>query len=109
VQAEFGTRIVAKKKKQSGFSSKIKPSPGRTKRTLAFLKNRPIILITIVFGFAANLPFVGEAFHIDDRLNIYMAKQILRAPGNPYGFSMAFLFGQNRNCSDFYANPPLAG
>ena len=68
-----------------------------------------IALLILLFGFAVNLPFVEQAFHIDDRLNLYMSRQILRDPGNPYDFSMVFLGGKNRKFYEFYANPPLAG
>lgn len=73
------------------------------------MPRRPaVIAALVVAGLGVNLPFVTQAFHIDDRLSIYVARQILASPLNPYDFAMVF-GGRLRNFHDFYANPPLGG
>jgi hypothetical protein len=64
--------------------------------------------VLVLLGLGVNLPFVTQAFHIDDRLNIYAARQILISPLNPYDFAMVFA-GRLQAFHDFYANPPLGG
>ena len=53
------------------------------------------------------LPFVGEAFHIDDPLFLWAAKQIARHPLNPYGFSVVW-YANSMSMSEVMKNPPAA-
>jgi 4-amino-4-deoxy-L-arabinose transferase-like glycosyltransferase len=59
-------------------------------------------------GLGANLPFITQAFHIDDRVNIYTARQVLVSPLDPYGFAMVFA-GRLQKAHEFDASPPLDG
>lgn len=56
---------------------------------------------------ACLLPFLGEAFHIDDTLFLWAAKQIAQHPLNPYGFSVVW-YGTAMPMSEVTKNPPLA-
>ena len=51
-------------------------------------------------------PFLGKAFHIDDPLFLWAAKQIQADPGNPYGFSVNW-YGIMMPMSEVTKNPPL--
>jgi len=51
-------------------------------------------------------PFLGKAFHIDDPLFLWVAKQIQADPGNPYGFSVNW-YGIMMPMSEVTKNPPL--
>lgn len=67
-----------------------------------------VLGIILIFAVAANLPFISQAFHIDDPLNIYLARHLLKNPGNPYNFSLVY-FGVEKQFFKIYANPPLNG
>ena len=58
----------------------------KAKRARRVLPAIPPILIPILAPVVLLLPFVGRAFSIDDPLFLWMAKQILKHPGDPYGF-----------------------
>lgn len=77
--------------------------------TREHFKSIRLALVLIVFGVISNIPFCYQPFHIDDRLSIYMARQILNNFINPYDFNMVFVNGQLHNFASFYANPPLSG
>lgn len=63
-------------------------------------------LALLVLGtIAVLLPFSDKAFHIDDPMYIWAAKQILKAPGNFYGFD-ANWDGFVRPMSEVMQNPP---
>ncbi len=53
------------------------------------------------------LPFLGEAFHIDDPLFLWAAKQITQHPLNPYGFSVVW-YANSMSMSEVMKNPPAA-
>lgn len=53
------------------------------------------------------LPFLDKAFHIDDPLFLWTAKQILMEPRDFYGFTGNW-FGQAEPAYVFIKNPPLA-
>jgi len=56
---------------------------------------------------ACLLPFINEAFHIDDPLFLWAAKQIVKHPFDPYGFSVVW-YGTAMPMSEVTKNPPLA-
>lgn len=53
------------------------------------------------------LPFMNRAFHIDDPLFIWIAKQIQAHPTDPFGFDVNW-YGSAMAVSDVTKNPPLA-
>ncbi len=53
------------------------------------------------------LPFTGKAFHIDDPMYIWAAKQIQSKPLDPYGLEVNW-YGFPMRMSDANKNPPLA-
>jgi hypothetical protein len=53
------------------------------------------------------LPFSGGAFHVDDTLFLFAAKQIVKHPLDPYGFQLIWNTSAQR-MSDITENPPLA-
>jgi 4-amino-4-deoxy-L-arabinose transferase-like glycosyltransferase len=55
---------------------------------------------------AVQLPFLGGAFRVDDTNILAIAKQIARAPLDPYGFDFNWT-GFARPAFDILANPPL--
>ena len=59
------------------------------------------------FAALCLLPFLGEAFHIDDPLFLWAAKQIGQHPLNPYGFSVVW-YSNSMSMSEVMKNPPLA-
>lgn len=56
---------------------------------------------------ACLLPFSGRAFHVDDPLFVWAAKQIVKTPTNPYGFDVIWDYTRV-HMSDVTQNPPLA-
>ncbi len=56
---------------------------------------------------ACLLPFSGRAFHIDDPLFVFAARQITQHPLDPYGFNVIWYESLNR-MADVTMNPPLA-
>lgn len=56
---------------------------------------------------ACLLPFVGKAFHIDDPLFLWAARQIQSHPGDFYGFDVNWN-GHTRPMAEETKNPPLA-
>ena len=57
--------------------------------------------------FACLLPFSGKAFHIDDPLFVWTARQIALHPFNPYGFHVLWSMA-DEPMSAITKNPPLA-
>src|SRR5208283_2167050 len=53
------------------------------------------------------LPFSGRAFHVDDPLFIWAARQIARHPLDPYGFNVVW-YERLERMADITKNPPLA-
>ena len=66
----------------------------------------PLIAVLAVFV-VLQVPFLGGAFRIDDTNILAIAKQIARAPLDPYGFTFNWT-GVSRPAFDILANPPLA-
>ena len=64
-----------------------------------------ISLSSIVVPFALMLPFVSKAFHIDDPLYLWAAKQILKDPFDYYGV-IVNKWGANEPLSDVMVIPP---
>jgi 4-amino-4-deoxy-L-arabinose transferase-like glycosyltransferase len=60
-----------------------------------------------VLTVACLLPFSGRAFHIDDPLFVFAARQITQHPLDPYGFKVIWYESQDR-MADVTMNPPLA-
>lgn len=56
---------------------------------------------------ACLLPFSGRAFHVDDTLFVWAARQISQHPLDPYGFSVIWNTSLER-MADVTKNPPLA-
>lgn len=56
---------------------------------------------------ACLLPFSGRAFHVDDTLFVWVARQISQHPLDPYGFSVIWNTSLER-MADVTKNPPLA-
>ena len=52
------------------------------------------------------LPFLNEAFHVDDPLFLWAAKQIVKHPTNPYGFSVVW-YSTAMGMAQVTKNPPL--
>jgi Dolichyl-phosphate-mannose-protein mannosyltransferase len=53
------------------------------------------------------LPFSGRAFHVDDPLFVWTARQIVEHPLDPYGFSLNWGITRMR-MAEVTQNPPLA-
>ena len=60
-----------------------------------------------VLTVACLLPFSGRAFHIDDPLFVFAARQITQHPLDPYGFNVIWYESLDR-MADVTMNPPLA-
>ncbi len=60
-------------------------------------------LLLILF---LHLPFLHQAFHIDDQSFLAIAQQIIQHPLDPYGFSLN-LDGVSRPALESFGNPPL--
>ncbi len=56
---------------------------------------------------ACLLPFSGKAFHIDDPLFVWTARQIAHHPFNPYGFHVVW-YVTDMPMSAITKNPPLS-
>ena len=68
--------------------------------------DRQLWLVVVLVG-ALLLPFVNRAFHIDDPLFLWAAKQIQTHPADPYGFRVNW-YGADMAMFDVTKNPPLA-
>jgi len=89
------------------------PAPGRLPTAgnafpEAFLRGRRSLRLVFLAGltFLTLLPFAGKAFHIDDPLFVWAAKNIASKPLNPYGFDVNW-YGIPMRMSDVTKNPPL--
>jgi 4-amino-4-deoxy-L-arabinose transferase-like glycosyltransferase len=61
----------------------------------------------VAAALACLLPFAGKAFHIDDPLFLWAARQIQSQPGDFYGFEVNW-GGHTRPMAEETKNPPLA-
>lgn len=66
------------------------------------------VLLLAALTIACLAPFAGKAFHIDDPLFLWVARQIGTHPFDPYGFQ-ANWYGAPRPMSETMWNPPLNG
>ena len=65
------------------------------------------VLVLVALTLVALLPFAGKAFHIDDPLFVWTAKQIHAEPLDPYGCTVNW-YGMPMRMADVTKNPPLA-
>jgi hypothetical protein len=70
-------------------------------------KRRGLFLFVAALTAASLLPFVGKAFHMDDPLFIWSARQIQAHPLDFYGFQLNW-DGWYRPMPEVTQNPPLA-
>src|SRR5258706_15390156 len=68
---------------------------------------RRSLLIVLAAFVAVQLPFLRTAFRVDDTNIFAIARQIARAPLDPYGFLFNWP-GTPRPAFDILANPPFA-
>lgn len=66
-------------------------------------KKRCGLVVVLVLAFL--LPFVNKAFHIDDTLVIYPARQILKSPMRPFDFEVNW-YGEPQSMWEL-TNPPF--
>src|SRR5262245_14430101 len=66
---------------------------------------RDVVLI-VLLTLAVLLPFINKAFHIDDPLFIWTARQIAGSPSDPFGFTVNW-FGTEAPMAEVMRNPPL--
>ena len=66
----------------------------------------PALLLTVLV-LACLTPFLGKAFHIDDPLFVWTARQIAAHPGNPYDFEVHW-YTHPQPMWEVTQNPPLA-
>jgi 4-amino-4-deoxy-L-arabinose transferase-like glycosyltransferase len=66
----------------------------------------PLLVISTV-TLLALVPFINRAFHIDDPLFLWAAKQIQNNPSDFYGFDVNW-YGTTQAASNVIKNPPLA-
>ena len=52
-------------------------------------KRSPELILLLVVG-AVTLPFLNQAYHIDDRIYLSTSEQILKQPWFPYDYSLVF-------------------
>jgi hypothetical protein len=64
-------------------------------------------VVVAAFTLAVLLPFIGKAFHIDDPVFIWSARQIQSHPLNFYGFTLNW-DGREALMATLAPNPPLA-
>jgi len=77
-------------------------APSLSQRVLAW----PVLWLTVA-TVACLVPFVNKAFHIDDTLFLYAARQIQEDPVNFYGFTVNW-YGSASFMYEVMQNPPLA-
>ena len=65
------------------------------------------LLIIVIAVIAVLAPFLNKAFHIDDPLFLWIAKQISVNPGDPYGFAVNW-YTTSQPMSSIMQNPPLS-
>jgi len=70
------------------------------------MKKSSIIGVLFIFSVLINLPFLSQAFHIDDSFNLYIARQINHDPANPYNENIVYN-GLLQKIYQVNANPPL--
>jgi 4-amino-4-deoxy-L-arabinose transferase-like glycosyltransferase len=73
-----------------------------TRAPRARMAHALVVLIVLV----ATVPFLDKAFHIDDDAYLRIARQILKDPLHPYGFSWT-VGGESFHVFDHHRSPPL--
>jgi 4-amino-4-deoxy-L-arabinose transferase-like glycosyltransferase len=68
------------------------------------LRSLALVVVVTVVGL---LPFANKAFHIDDPLFLWAAKQIQRHPADFYGFKLNWYYSE-MPMAEVTKNPPLA-
>src|ERR1700682_4875261 len=58
-----------------------------------------------VLTVACLLPFSGRAFHMDDPLFVFAARQIVQHPLDPYGFNVIWYESLNRMGGRYHNSP----
>src|SRR5215831_8064333 len=98
------------------MGSRTRRKPRANRAPAAQVSNRQFVPppidyreLAFVLGaiFLLLLVFVNRAFHIDDPLFVWAAKQIQAHPGDPYGFRVNW-YGGDMAMSEVTKNPPLA-
>src|SRR5262245_56365221 len=79
--------------------ARAKSRPGSRPRHLELLLVGGVTVLTL-------LPFTGKAFHIDDTVYLWGAKQIQMEPLDPYGLDINW-YGFVMPMSQVDKNPPL--
>jgi 4-amino-4-deoxy-L-arabinose transferase-like glycosyltransferase len=64
-------------------------------------------IIPLIVAVVCLVPFVNKAFHMDDPLFLWTAKQIQSKPADFYGFSVNW-YGREMPMAEVMKNPPLA-
>ena len=64
-------------------------------------------VLPLLLCFFASVPFIETAFHIDDPLFLWTAKQIVHHPADPYGFKVLW-YTTEQPMFDVTKNPPLS-
>jgi 4-amino-4-deoxy-L-arabinose transferase-like glycosyltransferase len=84
------------------------PMQGSNQALPAIIKhhNSAVIILALVTIFCL-MPFINKAFHIDDPLFLWNARQIQAHPGDFYGFSVNW-YGREMPMHQVTKNPPLA-
>ncbi len=67
--------------------------------------NSRLFLFFLISSLGFHLVFVDKAFHIDDPLFLYAARQILETPRDPFSSEIDWN-GEERRMADFFSNPP---
>jgi 4-amino-4-deoxy-L-arabinose transferase-like glycosyltransferase len=89
----FGLKNSSTEVQQAVFAA-VKPKPSNA------------VIIPVVATVIFLLPFVGKAFHLDDPMFIWAAKQILKHPADFRGFTVNW-YGTEMPASSVEHNPPL--
>jgi hypothetical protein len=81
--------------------------PGLETSLLKSTPRKPALFALAAATLACLLPFAGKAFHMDDPLFIWSARQITHHPSDPYGFDLVWYFIRMPMWA-VTKNPPLA-
>ncbi len=72
---------------------------------ITFFHRYPTLAVVILW-LGLEIPFLPTAFRIDEPYYLAITRQVLRHPGDPYGFQINWL-GTPKQVSETFANPPL--
>jgi hypothetical protein len=79
-------------------------TPNRLRRLGSFAEKHPRVTIAVFIAFTLG-PFLNKAVHIDDALFVWTAEQILKHPGDFYGFNVNW-YGDTGSMASINCNPP---